>query len=457
MKTTEAIATFINKTSFREIPHEVIDIAKEHVLDCIGVTIAGSAHSIGNIMSNFIREMGGEPRASVICAGFKTSAPHAAFANGVMAHALDYDDDYSNSTVVHATAVVLPAVLALGEENEVSGDKILEAYILGLEAEVLIGSIMNMEDVNRGWHATATLGALGAAAGCSKILGLNIEQTRIALGIAASSSCGLRQNFGTMTKPFHVGNAARSGVIAAMLAKRGFTAYGEILETPFGFFNLFCGKGKWEHNRGNISGLGNPFKIVSPGVYIKQYPSCAGTHSSIDAILFLINKYNVDAEMVDRVDCFVHPLNISMLTYSRPKTALEGKFSMEFCLGIALLDKKVGLEQFTDEKVLHPKTQELIKRVTMSIHPDMQGKTYKPGSLVSIRLKDGREYSHYVDVQEGSPTRRLPREKLINKYETCCKLVFHQGRIKQSIGILSNLEERRVITELLDLIRPVQN
>lgn len=156
---------------------------------------------------------------------------------------------------------------------------------MGIEIEVAIGAVSNMEDINRGWHGTSTLGTLGAAAACAKIMKLTVEQIQTAMGIAASSSCRLRQNFGTMTKPFHAGNGARSGVVAAMLAKKGFTADKKILEAPMGFLNLFAGKG----NRGNkediVSQLGNPFKIYSPGAYIKQYPSCAGTHSSIDAIL----------------------------------------------------------------------------------------------------------------------------------------------------------------------------
>jgi len=451
MKITETIAEFVNKTSLKEIPDKAIDIAKISILDCIGVTIAGSTHSTGKIITSFIKELGAEPKASVVCGGFRTSAPQAAFANGVMAHALDYDDD--NDTILgHPSVVLLPAALALGEEYEASGENVLEAYILGLETEAKIGSIINMEHYNQGWHATGTLGTLGAAAACAKIMGLNIEQIRMAIGIAASSSCGLRQNFGTMTKPFHAGNAARSGVIAAMLAKRGFTADREILETPFGFFNLFCGKGKYRLN--NINRLGNPFEIISPGVTIKQYPCCAGIHSSIDAILYLIDQYDINAEMVDSVECLVHPLVPEVLIHSRPKTGLEGKFSMEFCMAIALLDKRVELKQFTDEKVLHPKTQDLLKRVRMYANPDMQGEDYyEPVSVVKIKLKDGEEHSHQVDVPEGSPKRPLTREKVINKYENCCELVFPESKIKQSIDILENLEKLRVINELLDLVR----
>lgn len=451
MKVTETIAKFIIQTTLKEISAEAIDIAKSHILDCIGVTIAGSADLTGKIITNFVREMGGEPKTSVVCGGFRTSAPQAALANGVMAHAIDYDDD-SDSILGHPTAVLLPAVLALGEEYQVSGINVIEAYILGLEIAAKIGSIINMEHYVQGWHSTGTIGILGAAVASAKIMRLSIEQTKVAIGIAASSSCGLRQNFGTMTKPFHAGNAARGGVMAAMLAQRGFTADREILENPFGFFNLFCGKGKYRLD--NIEKLGHPFDIISPGVSIKKYPCCGGTHSSIDAILYLIDQHGINSEMVDNVECTVHPIIPEVLIHSRPKTALEGKFSMEFCLAIALIDKKVGLKQFTDEKVLNLKTQDLLKRIKMRVTSDKGEKDYyKPFSIVKITLKNGKEYSHRVEVPEGSPQKRLSREKLIQKFEDCCKLVFTEGRIKTIIGILKDLEKLPAINKLLDLVR----
>lgn len=453
IKLTEILAEFIYRTGLKDIPSQAVEIAHEHILDCIGVAIAGSADSTGRIITRFVKEMGGEPRASVLCGGFKTSAPQAALANGTMAHALDYDDDYSDFTVLHPSAVVLPAALAVGESSGASGKDLLEAYILGVEIATVIGSILNMEDINKGWHGTSTLGTLGAAAASAKILKLDMEKIRIAMGIAASSSSGLRQNFGTMTKPFHAGNAAASGVMAAMLAGRNFTADKGILESPFGFLNLFSNEGKWEPQMERTKRLGDPFKILSPGVYIKQYPCCAGALSSIDAMLHLTDKYQIDPQTVESVQCLVDPLNVEMLGQSKPKTSLQGKFSMTFCLAIALLEKRVGLEQFTDEKVLHPKTQELMKRIELDVNPSMKGKDYQPGSFVKIRLQDGSEYSHSVDTPEGSPTNRLTREKLMAKYEDCCKKVISNSQTAQIEEAITHLRSTENIKILLDLIR----
>ncbi len=453
MKLTEILAGFLYYTELKNIPNTIIDIAQEHILDCIGVTIAGSDDPSGKIITNFVKEMGGEPKVSVIRGGFKTSALQAALANGTMAHALDYDDDYSDFTVAHPSAVVLPAALAIGEENAVSGLDILEAYILGIEAELTIGSISNMVDINRGWHGTSTLGTLGAAAACSKILKLDIEQIKIAMGIAASCSSGLRQNFGTMTKPFHAGSAAANGVMAAMLAERGFTASKEIFEGSFGFLNLFSNKEKWGLREGIINELGNPFKIQFPGIYIKQYPSCAGTHSAIDGILNLVGKYKINPDDIKDITCLVHPLNVSMLSYANPKTSFEGKFSMHFCLAIALLDKEVGLEQFTDEKVLHSKTQDLIKKIHMDVNPALKGKDYKPGAILKVSLNNGHGHSNEVDTPEGSPKNRLTIEKLNAKYEKCCKLLLSDKEINKIKKIIMNLSNIQNIEKLLDSIR----
>jgi len=310
-----------------------------------------------------------------------------------------------------------------------------------------------MVDINRGWHGTSTLGTLGAAAACSKILKLDIEQIKIAMGIAASCSSGLRQNFGTMTKPFHAGSAAANGVMAAKLAEKGFTASKEIFEGSFGFLNLFSNKEKWGLREGIINELGNPFKIQSPGIYIKQYPSCAGTHSAIDGILNLADKYKINPDDIKDITCLVHPLNVSMLSYANPKTSFEGKFSMHFCLAIALLDKEVGLEQFTDEKVLHSKTQNLIKKIHMDVNPVLKGKDYKPGAILKVSLNNGHEHSNEVETPEGSPKNRLTIEKLNAKYEKCCKLLLSDkeiNKIKKTIMNLSNIQN---IEKLLDSIR----
>ena len=448
MGTTERIADFIVAIGFDQIPREAVDLAKGVILDCLGVTLAGSQDPSGRIVTECVKELGGNPEAAVIGGGFKTSAPQAALANGTMAHALDYDD-IAISWVGHPTAVLLPAVLALGERGKLSGRAVLEGYIIGFEVGAKLGACIGLAHYAWGWHATVTLGTMGAAAAAAKMLRLDARQTRMALGIATSLAGGTRQNFGTMTKPFHAGSAARNGVLAALLAKRGFTADEAILENPMGFCKLFSGGGDFDIAKAT-QGLGDPFDIVTPGVSMKPYPCCRFTHRCVDAILYLIKEYRPRAEDVERVECKTAEFVPQVVIHPRPKSGLEGKFSMQYCMAIALLDGEVGLRQFTDEKVLDPRAQELLKRVEY-VHPE--GLTPLHPEAVTVKLKDGRELCHEVAIAKGDPGNPMGEEELAAKYRDCASFVLSPVDIQKSLDMMSHLEDLEDITELIDLLR----
>jgi len=448
MRTTERIADFIVATGFEQIPREAVDFGRGAILDCLGVTLAGSQDPSGKIVTEYVKELGGNPEAGVIGGGFKTSAPQAALANGTMAHALDYDD-VAISWVGHPTAALLPAVLALGERGKLSGREVLEGYIIGFEGGAKLGAGIGPGHYAWGWHATVTLGTMGAAAAAAKMLRLDAPQTGMALGIATSLAGGTRQNFGTMTKPFHAGSAARNGVVAALLAKRGFTADEAILENPLGFCKLFSGGGDFDIAKAT-QGLGDPFDIVTPGVSMKPYPCCRFTHRCVDAILYLIKEYRPRAEDVERVACKTAEFVPQVVIHSRPRSGLEGKFSMQYCMAIALLDGEVGLRQFSDEKVLDPKAQELLKRVEY-VHPD--GLTPLHPEVVTIKLKDGRELCHEVAIAKGDPGNPMGEEELAAKYRDCASFVLSPEDIQKSLDMVSHLEDLEDITELIDLLR----
>jgi len=448
MGTTERIANFIVATGFEQIPREAVDFAKGAILDCLGVTLAGSQDSSGKIVTEYVKELGGNPEAGVIGGGFKTSAPQAALANGTMAHALDYDD-VAISWVAHPTAALLPAVLALGERGKLCGREVLAGYIIGFEVGAKLGAGIGPGHYAWGWHATVTLGTMGAAAAAAKMLRLDAPQTRMALGIATSLAGGTRQNFGTMTKPFHAGSAARNGVVAALLAKRGFTADEAILENPMGFCKLFSGGGDFDIAKAT-QGLGDPFDIVTPGLSMKPYPCCRFTHRCLDAILYLIKEYRPRAEDVERVECKTAEFVPQVVIHPRPKSGLEGKFSMQYCMAIALLDGEVGLGQFTDEKVLDPRAQELLKRVEY-VHPE--GLTPLHPEAVTIKLKDGRELCHEVAIAKGDPGNPMGKEELAAKYRDCASFVLSAEGIQKSLDMVSHLEDLEDITELIDLLR----
>ena len=240
MGTTEKLAKFIVETIYESIPPEVVHAAKRVVMDTLGVIIAGSQEPAGKIISSFVRNLGEKPRATVVGAGFRTSSPNAALTNGTMAHALDYDDFNYMGGSGHPSIALLPAVLAIGEDLRASGKAVLEALILGFELWAkLLGS--GIDPRSQGFHPTPVIGTMGAAAAAAKLLGLDVKQTQMVMGIASTHASGLARNRGTMTKPYHGGNAARSGVVAAMLVKEGFTAATDIIDGKFGFCDAFAG------------------------------------------------------------------------------------------------------------------------------------------------------------------------------------------------------------------------
>lgn len=452
MGATEIIANFIVQTQYDQIPKEAIDFANGAILDGLGCALAGTQEPSGKIMTAYVKELGGKPEATVFGGGFKTSAPQAALANGTMAHALDYDD-VAVTWVGHPTVALLPAVLALGERGKLCGRDALAGYILGFEVGAKLGACIGLGHYALGWHATVTLGTMAAAAASAKMLRLDGHQTRMALGIATSLAGGTRQNFGTMTKPFHAGNAARNGMVAALLAKRGFTADEAILESPMGFFRLFSGGADCDIAKAT-QGLGQPFDIVSPGVSMKPYPCCRLTHRCIDAILYLIKEYRPRPEDVERVECRTAEAAPQVLIHSRPKAALEGKFSMQYCMAIALLDGQVGLKQFTDEKVLDPKAQELLSRVEF-VHPEgLTGmEVLTMPEAVTIKLKDGRELSHEVAIPKGDPPNPMTEEELALKYRDCASFVLSPQETQKSLEMVSHLEDLKDITQLMELLR----
>ncbi|MBI4596167.1 MAG: MmgE/PrpD family protein [Candidatus Tectomicrobia bacterium] len=455
MNISEQVASFIVNTEMEKISPEAVSMAKNAILDCVGVTVAGSADETGRIITGLVKDLGGQPAAGVIGGGFWTSPPLAALANGTMAHALDYDD-VNHTMTGHPSVPLVPAVFALGEDLKSSGEMITLAYIIGFEVETKVGAGVNINHYQKGWHATATLGTLGAAAAASKLLGLDVVKTRMALGIAASAAAGIRQNFGTMTKPYHAGQAAKNGVLAAMLAQRGFTADANILEAPLGFCNLFTENGSYNLDK-ITAHLGDPLDILKPGVVIKQYPSCAGTHRALDGMLALVKEYGIEGKEVEKVQIKTISLIPKILIHTRPRTGLEGKFSMQYCMSAAILDKKVGLQSFTDPMVNRSEIQELVKKVDMITYTQAEegeigGLREDLPEIVTVKLKSGKELKKEVKNPKGSPQDPLSKEQLMDKFIDCVNLVLPSRRGEQAAEFINKLEKLSNISELMKIL-----
>ena len=360
---TEKIANFVSGIRTEDIPQDALDKARMGMTDFIGVAVAGSQEEVGRLIREYGNRMGGVAEASIIADDKKTSPEMAALINGTMGHALDYDD-MSVSPIAHPSVFLAPAILALGESIGASGLEALAAYVVGYEVAGCVAEPMFQSHYVQGWHGTSTFGSLGAAAAAARLLRLNPRQVRMAIGIAASLACGLRQNFGTMTKPLHAGKAAANGIQAAFLARAGFTADEGIIEAPLGFAKVMGHNDEVDWSTVGTN-LGKTFVIAGPvGIAIKPYPSCGFTHTAIDCALD-IAKQGVKAEEIVAIELGTSPFDKQLLIHHRPTTGLEGKFSLEYCVARALVSGEVRLKHFTDGAVREPEVRSLIEAMTM--------------------------------------------------------------------------------------------
>jgi len=448
---TAKVADFIATSDYDEMPQESVSAAKGCLLDGLGCALAGATEQVSSIVTEYVRELGGKPRATVIMGGFKTSPPLAALVNGVMIHALDYDDN-CYSLPLHPSAVLLPAVLATGELCHASGKEVIEAYIIGYEIAVRLGRSLQEHYYDGGWHNTATVGSLGAAAASAKILKLSNQQIRFALGIAASEAAGLRKNFGTMTKPFHAGNAAKSGIVAASLAAKGFSSDNGILEGRLGFCTSLGGSE--ETLMKLMETLGFSYEMASPGVLLKAYPSCFGTHKCIEGMLYLKNKHGFNARDIVEIEVETDAVLPQVLKYHQPKTPLEARFSLEYCAAIAAQDGRVGLEQFSWAKVRDPQVQQLQQRVKYVHTDDAAAQKRQPDypERVMVKLQDGKLYDHTVQIVKGDPRNPMTETERVSKYLECASLVLPQGNAEKLLSLMSNLEAIDDISKVTNVV-----
>ena len=453
------VAGFIASTKHSAIPTDVVDLGKKSILDGLGLALAGSVAKSGDLVRRHIQGLGcAGGTSSVIGTGLRVPARFAAFANGTAMHADDYDDtqlavakDRVYGLLTHPTAPVLPAVLAVGERDGRSGRDMLTAYHVGVEVECKIAEAINPRHYQHGFHSTATCGTFGATAGLAKLCGLSPTVACVALGIAGSLSAGLRENFGTMMKPFHAGRAAESGVLAAEFATLGFTATPYILEAPRGFFRAAGGG----YDEGAIrERLGKPWTFADPGVSIKPHPSGSLTHPGMTLMVSLIKEHDIRPHQVERVKVGTNQNMPNALIHHQPRTELQAKFSMEFCMAILLLERKAGLSEFTDEIVNRPDVQAMIKKVDFGVHPEAEAAGYdKMTTILEIALTDGRKISGRADFGKGSPANPMSYEEASDKFRECAAFSrWPRDKAERVIELVRGLERLRDVRELTALL-----
>src|SRR5438046_2796860 len=374
---TEYVGKFVAATRYGDIPEGVIELGKKSILDGLGLALAGSRAQTGSICREYLGQLGiCDGKSSIIGSSIKTSPRFAAFVNGVSIHADDFDDtqlsaakDRVYGLLVHPTVPVLPAVLAVTEGRAISGKEFMLAYHLGVEVECKIAEAISPRHYQDGFHSTGTCGPFGSAAACAKLLQFDLSKIQNTFGLAASQSGGLRENFGTMTKPFQAGHAAESGLLSAGLVSLGWTAAEQILEAERGFFH--ASGGSFDPNA-IVDRLAKPWTFVSPGISLKPYPSGSLTHPAMAELMRLIEATNIQTDQVEKVDCGANHNMTTTHLHHQPKTGLEAKFSKEFCLAVLLLVRKPGLADFSEQVVQGAEVQETVRTITFYVDPEVE-------------------------------------------------------------------------------------
>lgn len=422
---TKYVSEFIVNTKYEDIPPEVLDLGKKSMLDGFGLALAGSVSVMGPLVREYLRSFGfQEGKASIIGTGSKVPPRFAAFANGISIHADDFDDtqlsaakDRVYGLLTHPTVSVITPAFALCEVGARTGKDLILAYQTGVEVECKIAEAISPRHYNDGFHTTGTIGTFGSAAACAKLHGFDAQRTVYALGIAASEGAGLRDNFGTMTKPFHAGRAGESGTVAADLAALGWTAADNILEAPLGFFQA---EGGGFDPSAIVDRLGKPWTFATPGVSIKPFPCGSLNHPAMGEMLDLIRKNDIKPGEVEKVDVGGNHSMVTTLLHHHPTTGLQAKFSMEFCIGILILRRKAGLGEFTDAVVQRPDVQAMIRRVNFYVDPEAEKAGLdKMTSIINIHLKDGRVISGRAQFAKGSPENPMSYDEVADKLRGC--------------------------------------
>lgn len=417
--------------------------------DTVGVILAGAPEAATNIIR---RTVVAESRGNCRVLGTveQAGASDAALANGVAAHAHDYDDMCFVS-MAHPSCALVPSILAAGELTGASGSAVLDAYIAGFEIECRLGLVMNPRHYHeRGWHCTSSIGTLGAAAAAARLLGLDAPSTVHALGIAASLACGLKENIGSMVKPLHAGMAARNGVTAARLAKAGFVASEQSIDGPQGYLVAMDSQKPRSALVDVTADLGSRWEILDTGITVKLYPSCAATHPPLDALLRLKRRHNITAEDIAAIDVEVDSMTPRLLIHSRPSTPLEAKFSMPFCAAAAIVFGHPTLETFGVERIRDPRIQKLLPLVALRANPDFDTAAPLSQANVTVRLKDGRTIEDRADGARGYPG-RLTEDELNTKFLACAQRSLTHRAAIQVLEVLRAIEIMANIGDLTQL------
>jgi 2-methylcitrate dehydratase PrpD len=437
-----------------DVPARALSEARTAIIDTVACTLAGINEPCAQILLKTPGVAAAPGPALIFGTSHRTSALDAALVNGTASHALDYDDVSGVLGGHHSVPVTAP-IFALGDELQVSGRQALAAYIIGVETEVRLSRAVNFHHYDKGWHPTATLGTFGAAAAACHLLQLDVPRTARALALAASFASGIKANFGTMTKPLHVGHIARNGLFAALIAQRGFESNPAALEHKQGWFKVYNGEGNYRPER-IFENWGSPWEIETADMGLKQFPCCGSTHPAIAMMLALVREEGITPDAVERIDILAHRRRLPHTDNPDPRTPLAGKFSIQYVTARALADGAVRLRDFEGDAVMEERVRRLLPLISTGPHPDMPDDSPKQfGAEVIVTTKDGRRLARRIDhlVCRGGDY-PMTSEELFEKFEDCAGRALAHDQIAPLFERLETLETVAGLGQVTRLLEP---
>ena len=430
MEVTRTLARFVVEHQASNVPAKVKHEAARSFLNWVGCAVGASRHETVEHALAALAPFSGKPQATILGRSDRLDILHAALMNGITSHTFDFDDTHLK-TVIHPSGPVASAILALAERQPVSGAAFLHAFILGVEVECRIGNAVYPEHYNVGWHITGTTGVFGAAAAAGRLLGLSEQQMVWALGIAATQSSGLREMFGTMCKPFHPGNAARNGLLAALLAQQNFTSSNQGIEAKRGFAHVLSTRFKPEEITARLGETWeialNTYKPFACGIVI---------HPIIDACIQLRNGHKINAEDIEAVEAKVHPLVLELTGKKTPQVGLEGKFSVYHSAAVAIIHGAAGEAEYSDSCVRDPGVVALRDRVSAVVDPAL----HEDQTCVTIRLKNGKALEKSVEHAIGSLDRPMSDTDLEAKFRGLAKDILPRAQCDRLIKLCWDID-----------------
>ena len=438
MAVTSKLASYVVNSRYGDIPEKVRHEAARSLLNWMGSAVGASRHDTVERALAALAEFSGPPQATVLGRGDRLDIMQAALMNGITSHTFDFDDTHLK-TVIHPSGPVASAILAFAERERMTGEEFLHAFILGVEVECRIGNAVYPAHYDVGWHITGTAGVFGAAAAAGKLIGLSEQQMVWALGIAATQSSGLREMFGSMCKPFHPGNAAKNGLLAALLAAKNFTSSNRSIEAPRGFAHVLSTEFK---PAAITEGLGKSFEI-SLNTY-KPFACGIVIHPVIDGCIQLRNEHGLAADRIENISLNVHPLVLELTGKKTPQTGLEGKFSVYHSAAVAIIFGAAGEGQYSDACVRDPRVVALRDKVIATVDRRM----HEDQAHLTIKLKDGSSVEKFIEHALGSLRRPLADADLEDKFRGLTEGILSKPETDHLIRLCWTIEKLKDAGEL---------